>query len=92
MASLAYRLRADLRSQLRSHVSVALLVGLLGGMVMAAVAGARRTANVLDRFTKAYGQPDVVVPNAPDPTGRSAQFPSAQVSSGSEEDRNRTPV
>jgi hypothetical protein len=46
---------------------------------MAAVAGARRTTSVLDRFTNAYGQPDVVVPNVPDPTGRSAQFPPAQV-------------
>ncbi|HEV2922158.1 MAG TPA: hypothetical protein VG673_23415, partial [Actinomycetota bacterium] len=50
MAAVWVRARAELRRRWRATVLLALLVGLAGGVVLAAVAGARRTATVTDRF------------------------------------------
>jgi hypothetical protein len=44
------RARAQLRGQARATVLLAVLVGLAGGVVLAAVAGARRTDAALPRF------------------------------------------
>ena len=49
------RARAELRRRWRVTVLLMVLVGLAGGVVLAAVAGARRSATVLDRFL-AYHQ------------------------------------
>ncbi|HZA80888.1 MAG TPA: hypothetical protein VFC13_05380, partial [Actinomycetes bacterium] len=55
MAAVWVRTRAELRRRWRATVLLAVLVGLTGGVVLAAVAGARRTDSVLDRFL-AYHQ------------------------------------
>jgi hypothetical protein len=56
MTAVWARARAELRLRWRATVVLALLVGLAGGVVLAAVAGARRTDTVLQRFL-AYHQP-----------------------------------
>jgi hypothetical protein len=55
MAAVWARAAAELRRRWRATVLLAVLVGLAGGVVLAAVAGARRTATVMDRFL-AYHQ------------------------------------
>jgi hypothetical protein len=44
------RFRADLRSRWRSWLGLALVAGLAGGLVIATMAGARRTERALDRY------------------------------------------
>ncbi len=44
------RARAQLRGRVRATVLLTVLVGLAGGVVLAAVAGARRTEAALPRF------------------------------------------
>jgi hypothetical protein len=56
MAAVWVRARAELRRRWRATVLLAVLVGLAGGVVMAAVAGARRTGSAVDRFL-AYNRP-----------------------------------
>jgi FtsX-like permease family len=56
MAAVWARSRAELRARWRATVLLAVLVGLAGGVVLAAVAGARRTDSVMDRFL-AYHRP-----------------------------------
>ena len=75
MSSVLFRLRAELRGQWRSFLAVVIVAGLAGGLVSAAAAGARRTDSAFSRFLDAAPVPDAVVPNIPDPTGRSAIFP-----------------
>ena len=55
------RARAQLRGQLRASLLLALLVGLSGGVVLAAVAGARRSDAALPRFLAASRTNDTVV-------------------------------
>jgi MacB-like periplasmic core domain len=55
MAAIRVRAAAELRRRWRATVVLALMVGLAGGVVLAAVAGARRTETVLHRFL-AYHQ------------------------------------
>jgi hypothetical protein len=50
MAAVLARARAELRQRWRATLLLAVLVGVAGGVVLAAVAGARRTATVTDRF------------------------------------------
>ncbi len=47
-----YRARAELRRRWRSTLVLALLAGLAGGIVLASVAGARRTSTAMDRFVE----------------------------------------
>jgi hypothetical protein len=56
MAAVWVRARAELRARWRATVLLVVLVGLAGGVVMAAVAGARRTSSAVDRFL-AYNRP-----------------------------------
>jgi hypothetical protein len=56
MAAVWVRARAELRRRWRATVLLAVLVGLAGGVVLAAVAGARRTDLAMDRFL-AYSRP-----------------------------------
>jgi hypothetical protein len=50
MSAVWLRATAQLRGRVRVTVLLALLVGLAGGLVLAAVAGARRSDGVLPRF------------------------------------------
>jgi hypothetical protein len=50
MTAVWARARAELRQRWRAMLLLAVLVGVAGGVVLAAVAGARRTATVTDRF------------------------------------------
>jgi FtsX-like permease family len=56
MAAVWVRARAELRHRWRATLLLAVLVGLAGGVVLAAVAGARRTDSAMDRFL-AYNRP-----------------------------------
>lgn len=56
MAAVRARVRTELRHRWRATVLLAVLVGLAGGVVLAAVAGARRTDSAMDRFL-AYSRP-----------------------------------
>jgi hypothetical protein len=56
VAAILSRVRAELRRRWRATVLLAVLVGLAGGVVLAAVAGARRTDSAMDRFL-AYSRP-----------------------------------
>ena len=46
-------LRADLRRRWREWLALAVLVGALGGVVLAVLAGARRTEVAYERFLEA---------------------------------------
>jgi len=56
MAAVWSHTRAELRRRWQATVLLAILVGLAGGVVLAAVAGARRTDSAMDRFL-AYTRP-----------------------------------
>jgi ABC-type lipoprotein release transport system permease subunit len=56
MSAVWIRARADLRRRWLVTVLLVVLVGLAGGVVLAAVAGARRTDSAVDRFL-AYSRP-----------------------------------
>ncbi|CAN5444556.1 hypothetical protein BH18ACT1_BH18ACT1_13560 [soil metagenome] len=58
MAAAWYPGRAAVRHRWRALLAVALLVGLVSGVVMAAVAGARRTSSSYDRFRAASNADD----------------------------------
>jgi hypothetical protein len=47
-----YRARAELRRRWRSTLVLAVLAGVAGGIVLASVAGARRTSTAMDRFVE----------------------------------------
>jgi putative ABC transport system permease protein len=51
----------SLRRRWRAIVLIALLVAVVGGVVLATVAGARRTSSALDRFNEASRSPSVQV-------------------------------
>jgi hypothetical protein len=56
MGAIWYRARAELRRRWVSTVVLVLLAGLAGGIVLASVAGARRTSTAMDRFV-AFNKP-----------------------------------
>src|SRR3989442_1310540 len=55
------RFRAELRSGWRTCLTLALLAGIAGGLVIAGIAGARRTDSALARHLEAYRFPDATV-------------------------------
>jgi ABC-type lipoprotein release transport system permease subunit len=55
------RLRSELRTRLGSILALALIVGVVGGVVIAAAAGARRTASAYPRFLQEEREMDVVI-------------------------------
>src|SRR5437667_341811 len=55
------RFRAELRSRWRTWLALALLAGVAGGLVVAGIAGARRTDSALARHLKIYRFPDATV-------------------------------
>jgi hypothetical protein len=61
MAAVWTRARAELRRRWGATVVLAVLVGLAGGIVLAAVAGARRTEGAMDRFLSYNQSMDVFV-------------------------------
>jgi hypothetical protein len=76
MAAVWVRARAELRYRWRATLLMAVLVGLAGGVVLAAVAGARRTATVTDRFLAYHQATNVgfgVQPHDPDAVRRLPQ-------------------
>jgi len=56
------RALAEFRARRSGALAIALLIGLLGGVVMASVAGARRTDTAYPRFRAAYPSADAFVP------------------------------
>jgi ABC-type lipoprotein release transport system permease subunit len=79
MSAIWFRLRAEVRSRWRAYAGLALLIGFLGGAVLTVLEGAHRTATSFHRFELRYTSPDMIIPNAPDPTGRIASFSPAEV-------------
>jgi hypothetical protein len=52
MAAVWYRARSELRRRWQSTLVLAVLAGVTGGIVLASVAGARRTGSAMDRFVE----------------------------------------
>jgi hypothetical protein len=52
VAAVWYRARAEMRRRWASTLVLALLAGVAGGIVLASVAGARRTSTAMDRFVE----------------------------------------
>lgn len=67
MTAVWTRARAELRGRWRATLALTVLVGLVGGVVMAATAGARRTASAFDRFLEATDAAHVAVRVEGDP-------------------------
>ena len=63
MAAVLARLRAEARARWRAWLGLAVLAGLLGGVVVAALAGARRTETAYARFLRGTAAFDVIVLN-----------------------------
>ena len=61
MAAVWMRFRAELRAQWRTWLTLAVLAGVAGGLVVAGIAGARRTDSALARHLDAYRFPDATV-------------------------------
>jgi hypothetical protein len=61
MGAVWLRARAQLRGRLLASLALALLVGLAGGVVLAAVAGARRSEAALPRFLAASRSTEATV-------------------------------
>lgn len=53
--------RREWRRRWRALIALGLLAGIAGGVAMAAVAGARRTATVYDRWRRATAAPDAII-------------------------------
>ena len=53
--------RTELRNRWRTLVVLGIVAGLAGGLVLAAVAGSRRTATAFDRYREATAAPDAIV-------------------------------
>ena len=66
MGGVLLRARAELRSGLRTWLGLAALVGLVAGLVIAAVAGGRRTDSAYARFLAHQRAADVMLGNYPD--------------------------
>ncbi|MGQ0431250.1 MAG: ABC transporter permease [Microthrixaceae bacterium] len=61
MTAVAYRFRSELRDRWRSWIAVALVIGLAGGVVLALLAGARRTDDAYPRFLRTNDAYDVLL-------------------------------
>ena len=61
MAAVLYRAAAELRRSVRGAAVIALLIALLGGVVLASVAGARRTASAYPRMLESTIAPELLV-------------------------------
>jgi ABC-type lipoprotein release transport system permease subunit len=61
MGAVFYRASAELRRSVRRAAVLALLVAFLGGVVLASVAGARRTASAYTRMLDATATPELLV-------------------------------
>src|SRR5688572_13244118 len=61
MTAVVYRFRAELRRRWRAWGVVGLGVGLAGGLVVALVAGARRTDSAYDRFLVEHDSSDLLL-------------------------------
>jgi PPIC-type PPIASE domain/FtsX-like permease family len=61
VAAVWMRFRAELRSRWTTWLTLALLAGVAGGLVVAGIAGARRTDSALARHLEAYRFPDATV-------------------------------
>jgi hypothetical protein len=61
MDAIRMRVRSELHTRLAGVVVLALIAGVIGGVVIAAAAGARRTASAYPRFLKAENALDAVV-------------------------------
>jgi hypothetical protein len=61
VAAVWLRFRAELRSRWRTWLTLGVLAGIAGGLVIAGVAGARRTDSALARHLEAYRFPDATV-------------------------------
>jgi ABC-type lipoprotein release transport system permease subunit len=79
MSAVWFRLRAEVRNRWRAYAGLSLLIGILGGAVLTVLEGADRTATVFHRFETTDNSPNMIIPNAPDPTDRTAAFPPARV-------------
>src|SRR5918911_27575 len=66
MSGVLLRARAELRSGVRTWLGLAALVGLVAGLVIAAVAGGRRTDSAYARFLARQRAADVMLGNYPD--------------------------
>jgi len=61
VGAVRFRLRAELRTKWKSVVALALLVGVAGAVVLAAIAGARRTDDAFARMLRETRAADVLV-------------------------------
>jgi ABC-type lipoprotein release transport system permease subunit len=61
MGPVTYRARAELRSSLRGALAIAVLITLVAGLVLAFVAGARRTLSAYPRMLDATKEADLFV-------------------------------
>ncbi len=61
MGAVSYRLRAEFRTRWKSALALALIAGIAGAIILASVAGARRTATAFDRFRTATNAEDMLV-------------------------------
>ena len=61
MTAVAYRFRAELRRRAVAWVGVGVVIGLAGGLVVALLAGARRTDTAYDRFLASHAAADAVL-------------------------------
>lgn len=69
MGPVAYRALAELRRQWRSALVLAVIVGLTGGVVLATVAGARRTASAYPRMLEHLAAAELLLSPNEDGTG-----------------------
>jgi hypothetical protein len=61
VAAVGLRLRAELGRRWRAWLGVAIIIGLVGGIVLALVAGARRTDSAYSRFLDTQNAYDVLI-------------------------------
>ena len=61
MTAVSYRFRSELRDRWRSWIAVALVIGLAGGVVLALLAGARRTDDAYPRLLRTHDAYDVLL-------------------------------
>ena len=73
MGAVCFRYRAEFGGRVRAWLFLAVLAGVVAGVVLAAVAGARRTDDAYPRFLESQRAYDVIVVN-----GRGEFFPFAE--------------
>ncbi len=83
MSAVWYRARSELRRRWPSALVLAVLAGVVGGVVIASVAGARRTGSAMERFVQFNRAGDVFVEYPPDlDTAAVADLPQVVSTSG----------